>query len=184
MNFFLTILLSSAMGVSVLEDLRRQKIPNLVTFPSMAVALAYHTISGGVGGFIFSAGGLALGMGLFIIPYLLGGMGAGDAKLMGAAGAIMGPKGVLIASVLVYLAGGLYGAILLALHPRCAASFIRRLWTTIKTLCMTAQFIIIPPDKDEKQPILRFAIPIAVGTLSYFFMKTTLDDLIPNWLGL
>jgi prepilin peptidase CpaA len=181
MDLFLIILTIITMGISVAEDLRRQKIPNLVTFPSMVLALVYHSITGGLDGFFFSSGGLALGIGFFIIPYLLGGMGAGDAKLMGAAGAIIGPEDICMASIIVYLAGGLYGAILLAMHPKYAISFLKRLWTTIKTFFLTTQFIIIPPDKNEKQPVLRFAIPIAVGTLSYFFMKTALEDLIPNW---
>jgi prepilin peptidase CpaA len=183
-DFFLIVLLISAILISVVEDFRRHKIPNLVTFPSLVLAVAYHSISGGLDGFFFSTGGLGLGIGFFIIPYLLGGMGAGDVKLMGAAGAIMGPKGILVASVLVYLAGGLCGAILLALNPKHAVSFLKRSWTTIKTFCITAQFIIIPPDKDEKPLVMRFAIPIAVGTLSYCFMKTALDDLVPGWLGL
>ena len=113
MDTILIFLLAITMGVSIIEDIRRQKIPNLVTFPVMVLSLVYHSLSAGLDGFLFSAGGLAVGIGFFIIPYLLGGMGAGDAKLMGAAGAIFGPKGICIASIIVYLAGGLYGAILL-----------------------------------------------------------------------
>ena len=182
METFLIILLIIAMGISVTEDIRRQKIPNLVTFPAMVLALAYHSFSWGLDGFIFSAGGLAIGIGFFIIPYLMGGMGAGDAKLMGAVGAIFGPKGICIASVIVYLAGGIYGAILFAMHPRCAVSFLKRLWTTIKTFFWTAEFIYIPPDKKEKQPVLRYAIPIAVGALSYLIIKITGYDLVPKFL--
>jgi hypothetical protein len=31
----------------MIEDLRRRKIPNLVTFRRMALALAYHTLAAG-----------------------------------------------------------------------------------------------------------------------------------------
>ena len=131
---------------------------------------------------MFSAGGLAIGIGLFIIPYLLGGMGAGDAKLMGAAGAVFGPEGIIVASVIVYLAGGLYGAILFAMHPRCAVSFLKRLWTTVRTFVLTAQFIYIPPDDSEEQPVLRYAIPIAVGAFSYLIIKVAGYDPVPGFL--
>lgn len=182
MHTFLIILLAIAIGISVIEDIRRQKIPNVVTFLTMVLALAYHSFSGGVGGFLFSIEGLAIGIGLFIIPYLMGGMGAGDAKLMGAVGAILGPKGTCIAAIIIYLAGGLYGAILFAMHPKFAVSFLKRLWTTIKTFFLTAQFIYIPPDKNEKQPVLRYAIPIAVGALSYLIIKVSGYDLVPKFL--
>ena len=87
MDLFPVILLISAITVSVVEDVRRQKIPNLVTFPTMVIALIYYGISSGLNGLFFSAGGLASGMGFFMILYVMGGMGAGDVKLMGASGA-------------------------------------------------------------------------------------------------
>ena len=65
---------------------------------------------------------------------------------------------------------------------KCAVSFLKRLWTTIKTFFLTAQFIYIPPDKNEKQPVLRYAIPIAVGALSYLIIKVTGYDLVPKFL--
>ena len=39
-------------------------------------------------GFLFSGKGLLVGFLILLIPYLLGGMGAGDVKLMAAIGAI------------------------------------------------------------------------------------------------
>lgn len=173
MNLFLIILLAIAIGIAVIEDIRRQKIPNLVTFPTMVLAIGYHCLSGGLDGFLFAMGGLAIGVGLFLIPYLMGGMGAGDAKLMGAAGAIFGPEGICVASVIVYLAGGVYAAILWALNPGYASKSLKRIWMTIKTFVLTFQLIIIAPPKDEKQPVLKFAIPIAVGTLSYLYINLT-----------
>jgi prepilin peptidase CpaA len=183
MDFFFIVLLASAITISVIEDLRRRKIPNLVTFPTMVLALAYHSLSSGLDGFLFSAGGLASGIGFFLIPYMLGGMGAGDAKLMGAVGAIFGAKGIVIASIMVILVGGVYGVILFAMNPRDTTSFLRRLWITFKTFFLTAQFIPIPPGKDDKQHVLRYAVPIALGTLGYMLMEITGYDLFPELLG-
>jgi prepilin peptidase CpaA len=183
MDFFFIALMTSAITISVIEDLRRSKIPNLVTYPTMVLALAYHSLSTGFDGFLFSAGGLFLGIGLFLIPYMLGGMGAGDAKLMGAAGAVFGPKGILIASIMVILAGGVYGLILFAINPRYTASFLRRCWLTLKTFIVTFKFLPIPPGATEKLPVLRYAVPIALGTLGYTVMKITGYDLFPELLG-
>ena len=177
MNPFLITLLAVSIGISLAEDLRRQKIPNVVTYPTMALAVGYHSLSSGLSGLSFSAGGLALGIALFVVPYLLGGMGAGDVKLMGAAGAIFGPKGICIASILVILSGGVYGMILFAMHPRYAGSFLRRLWGTFRIFVLTKHLVLIPRDIDEKQPVVRYAMPIALGALSYLFMNITGYDL-------
>lgn len=183
MQIYLITLLAIAMGIAVIEDIRRLKIPNWVTYPTMLLALIAHSVTGGLDGLLFSAGGLASGIGLFIIPYLMGGMGAGDAKLMGAAGAILGPKGILLASILVVLVGGLYGAILFALNRRYAASFARRLSATIKTLFLTKTLIIVPPSKEEKQPVLRYAIPIAIGTFGYLAIELKGYDFFMQLVG-
>ena len=176
MNPFLITLLAGSIGISLIEDLRHQRIPNAVTYPTMALAVGYHSFSSGLNGLSFSAGGLALGIAFFIVPYLLGGMGAGDVKLMGAAGAIFGPKGICIASILAVLSGGVYGLILFAMHPRYTLSFLRRLWGTFRTFVLTKQLVLIPRGIDEKQPVVRYAIPIALGALGYLFMKITGHD--------
>jgi prepilin peptidase CpaA len=183
MDSILIILIVSAITISVIEDLRREKIPNLVTFPTMVMALAYHTLATGLNGFLFSAGGLGVGMGLFIIPYIMGGMGAGDVKLMGAVGAIFGPKGIIIASIMVILAGGVYGVMLMAMHPRYTALFLKRQWLTFKTFILTRHFILVPPGRNETRPVLKYAIPIAIGALGYMAMLLTGYDLFPQVLG-
>ncbi len=55
-----------------------------------------------------STGGLFLGVAFLLPVYLIGGMGAGDVKLMGAVGSILGPQGVFIAFLYSAIAGGLY----------------------------------------------------------------------------
>ena len=181
MNCFLIILLGCALIISIIEDVRRLKIPNLVTYPTMVLAMGYYSFSSGLSGLAFSTGGLAVGLAFFIIPYLLGGMGAGDVKLMAAAGAVFGPKGICIASVLVILAGGIYGIILFALHPKYMVSFFKRWGVTIKWLFLIRKFM--PPEKDENQPILRFAVPIALGTIFYAYLKITGSNPVLDLLG-
>jgi prepilin peptidase CpaA len=166
-------LLAGSIGISLIEDLKHQKIPNAVTFPTMALAIGYHSLSSGLGGLSFSAAGLALAIALFIVPYLLGGMGAGDVKLMGAAGAILGPQGICIVSILAVLSGGVYGMILFAMNLKYTASFLRRLWVTFKTFVLTRQLILIPLGIDEEHPVLRYAVPITMGAFGYMFMKIT-----------
>ena len=113
METWLITFLLSVLLVAVVYDLMLNKIPNLLTYPTMAFAIIYHGVTKGPAGLIFSAGGLLLGIALLILPYWVGEMGAGDAKLMGAVGAVLGPKGVFIAFLLTALTGGIYAIIAL-----------------------------------------------------------------------
>ncbi|MBW2174112.1 MAG: prepilin peptidase [Deltaproteobacteria bacterium] len=171
MDPFLIILLASSLLIAAVQDLRFQKIPNLVTYPTMGIALVYHLVTNRLDGLLFSAGGLGVGIAIFILPYLMGGMGAGDAKLMGAVGTILGPKGVFIAFLFTAVIGGVYALILLLISRRSLKGFISRHATTLKTFVMTHQFIPIPAAKDEKKPKLCYGIAIALGTLLYVFLE-------------
>ena len=172
-DIFLIILLAGVLIAAAVNDLRFQKIPNLFTYPTMAVAFAYHCVTNGLDGLLFTAGGLALGVAIFILPYLMGGMGAGDAKLMGAVGAIVGPRGVLIAFLCTAVVGGIYALILFAVSRRYFKGFLARYATTLKTLVFTGHFIPIPAAEDEKEPKLCYGVAIALGTLSSIFLEST-----------
>jgi prepilin peptidase CpaA len=178
-----TILVTCGMVIASIADLKTRRIPNLLTFPMMLVGFAYHGVTSGLSGLGFSTAGLGIGISVFLIPYLMGGMGAGDAKLMGAAGAILGPKGVLIAAAMSILIGLVYAIVLLFLHMDYARSFLRRVWMTLKTFFVTRQFISIPPGIDEKQPVLSYGVPIALGTMCYSFLKISGSDFIQRLLG-
>ncbi len=95
-----------------------KRSPTFLTLPSIGVGLFYYTLSQGASGFVFSLSGTLLGIGLLIVPYLMGGMGAGDAKLLGSVGAILGPKGVFIAFLFTAIAGGIYAIILLGMNRK------------------------------------------------------------------
>ena len=94
-------------------DLTRKKIPNFLTFPVMLWGLLAHTITGGPEGFLFSVYGLLLGLAIFFIPFMLGGMGGGDVKLLGAIGAIKGLQFVFYAAVFTAFCGGILAVIYL-----------------------------------------------------------------------
>jgi prepilin peptidase CpaA len=170
-DVFLIIFLSIILIAAAVNDLRFQKIPNLLTYPAMGIALVYHFVMNGLDGLLFSAGGLALGIAVFILPYLMGGMGAGDAKLMGAVGAILGAKGVFIAFLFTAIIGGLYALILVLIKRQHFKGFFTRQAVTLKTFIFTRQFIPISEDSNEKKPRLCYGIAIALGTLFSVFLE-------------
>ncbi len=171
MDTNLIIFLSVALIVAVAFDVVVHKIPNLLTYPTMAFALIYYFIIMGLDGVFFSVKGLVLGIIIFIVPYLMGGMGAGDAKLMGAVGSILGAEGVFMTSICTAIIGGLYAVILLLAHPRYLKEFLHRHTTTFKTLIFNGKYISIPAAEPDRQPKLYYGTAIALGTFSYLFLN-------------
>ena len=156
---------------ATIYDRRAHRIPKLLTYPTMLVGLAYHCFTNGLDGFLLSAGGLALGIAIFILPYLMGGMGAGDAKLMGAVGSILGPRGVFMAFLFTGVVGGIYALILLINKYEYGKEFIGRCGTVLKTFLYTGHFVSLPASKKEEAPKLPYGIAIALGTLFYVLLK-------------
>ena len=165
MNSLLITFLVIVLVIAALIDFRVQKIPNLLTFPTMILALAFHGVMNGMEGLLFSSGGLILGIAIFILPYLMGGMGAGDAKLMGAVGAVLGSRGVFNAAVFTAIVGGIYALLLLLAHRKVGRSIIIRSATTLKLFATTGHLIQMPETENEEKPKLCYGIAIAAGAL-------------------
>jgi prepilin peptidase CpaA len=158
------VFLVALLSIAAVYDLRFQRIPNWLTFPAMAVSVAGHTTLSGLAGFTFSFSGIALGMAVLIVFYLTGGMGAGDVKLMGAVGGVLGAKGVFAAFFCTAAVGGIYAIGLMA-----ASGILRKkmksYWTTFTTLLITKQVVWLSADKTDASPKLCYGVAIAVGTL-------------------
>ena len=87
-------------------DVRTRRIPNHLTFPALVIALASHAAIGGRDGFASAITGMAIAGGVLIPGWLMGWMGAGDVKLVAAAGAWLGMPGAVLAVLASLVAGG------------------------------------------------------------------------------
>jgi prepilin peptidase CpaA len=88
-------------------DVAFRRIPNRLTVGGLAVGLVLALVDGGWGGLGSALLGAACGFGMFFVLWLLRAMGAGDVKLMAAAGAFLGVPLVFSAALYSALAGGL-----------------------------------------------------------------------------
>jgi prepilin peptidase CpaA len=85
-------------------DNATRRIPNWLTVPGAFAGIAAHSMTGGWHGFLMSIEGAGLGLAILLPLVILRALGAGDWKLMGAIGAMVGPAMlvlVLLASILV-----------------------------------------------------------------------------------
>jgi prepilin peptidase CpaA len=171
-DIFLIIFLSIVLIIAAFIDMRTYRIPNLLTYPTMLIALIYHTVANGISGLIFSSLGLVVGLGLFSIPFFLGIMGAGDAKLMGVVGAVLGLRGVLNASLFTAVAGGVFALILLLSHYK-DFRFVTRAVENIQASFTARCLIRVPLAENEKKPRLYYGIAIASGTFYTMWWKVS-----------
>jgi len=91
-------------AAAAVVDSRTRRIPNWLTVPAAVLGLVFHTLAPTGFGPLASLAGFGIGFALLLLPWLMGGAGMGDVKLLAALGAWLGPKWMLIAfagSVLV-----------------------------------------------------------------------------------
>jgi prepilin peptidase CpaA len=98
--------LVGVVALAAVIDFRTRRIPNWLTFSSLFLGLALQFAGSGMHGLVAGLVGVVVGAGLFFIPFALGGMGPGDVKLMGAAGAFLGAEGALWAALFTGVSGG------------------------------------------------------------------------------
>lgn len=88
-------------------DIRHRRIPNALSLALFGGGVLFSVASQGVGvGVRASLAGMAVGLGLWVVFYALGVMGAGDVKFFAAASSWLGPGLSWRAAVLAALLGG------------------------------------------------------------------------------
>ncbi len=111
------VVLAAAL-VAAVTDIRQFKIYNVLTLPLIATGLAYHAVFLGWDGLLQSCAGACVGALVPFILYILGGMGAGDVKLLAGIGAwVGGPAAAFIVAV-SSIAAGVYALFLIVRYGR------------------------------------------------------------------
>lgn len=162
----IALLAALCVGASI-TDLWKGKIYNWMTFPVMLAGLIIGFLQGGTNGLIFSALGLAAGLGLFILGFIWGGIGAGDIKMLMALGTLTGPIFLLYSLVYTIAAALIFSLILYAMTGR-----LKYLFKNVKLFFQRA-YLTRGKDLDqvkmEKSIEIRFGIFIGAGFIFRLF---------------
>lgn len=105
-----------ATTVAAATDVWRFKVYNLLTLPLLALGLASSAALGGWAGLGSSLLGAGFGFAILVAFFALGGVGAGDVKLLAAVGAWLGPYWTVHVFIASALAAGAYAAVLLLIR--------------------------------------------------------------------
>lgn len=101
-----------------ISDIRTFRVANAWTLPLLATGLLFHLAVGGWSGLGRSAAGAGFGFLVLIVPYALGGMGAGDVKLLAGVGAWLGMPVTYHVLIAAALFCGAYAVILTIMTGR------------------------------------------------------------------
>ena len=146
-------------------DLNSRRIPNALTFGAAAIAVAMHVLSNGWSGLLLAVSGWAVGFVLFAPLYAVGGMGAGDVKLLAAIGAWLGPVGALWTGLYGAVAGGVL-ALVVALARGYTTAAMRNVGTILRLWSVAGVQPVEGLTLADKSSVrLPYALPLAVGAM-------------------
>lgn len=163
-------LVSVVLVVAAVIDGKILKVPNWLTFPFILCGWLHGTVHGGLSGFGYSLLGTFVGMMLLLVLRAVGGMGAGDVKLLAGVGAWLGASTTWWAFLATALVGGVMAAVMIITSGQwqkhwAMAHQILNEWITIKNPEKLAE---IARQRKPTMRLLPYGIPMAIGSILYF----------------
>ena len=160
------IMLTIILVLATYTDIVAHRIPNILSLGGALIGISMHSSFNGFDGFLFSLGGLAVGLVLFLPFYMLRGMGAGDVKLMAAVGSFVGPQLALAAVAGTLIAGTILALVYVVLKGGTALT-MRRYALMARLMSTTHHFMYLrPTDADAGGIRFPYASAILVGTFA------------------
>ena len=164
--WFVTVVLI----VAAIIDGAILKVPNWLTFPFIMCGWVHWTIQDGFSGLGWSLLGTFVGMMLLLILRNVGGMGAGDVKLLAGVGAWLGTVVTLWAFAATAVVGGVMAAFMIwksgEWHKHFAmAHQILHEWKTVRD---PQKLAAIARERKPNMYLLPYGIPMAIGSIAYF----------------
>jgi prepilin peptidase CpaA len=161
--------------VAAVIDGWKLKVPNLITFPLVFSGWIYsacfsQAVDTWWEGLLWSLLGTVVGLALLLPLYAIGGMGAGDVKLLGGVGAWVWSLHTFRGFLVSAIAGGVI-AVIMVLVKRGWTKHKNQFWmifTEILTVRDPEKLATLAAERKSQMLLLPYGIPIAVGTIAYF----------------
>jgi len=170
MNFFQTIALAVSVA-AVAWDVTTRRIPNVLTFGAAIAAVVVHGYLEGWAGIGPSLAGWLVGAALFFPFFALGGMGAGDVKLLAAVGAWLGPLAAVWVGLFTGIAGGVMALVIAAF-----SGYLKHAFMNLFSLLMfwRIEGLRAAPDmtlSSSAGPRLAYAVPVLAGLVLTLWLR-------------
>jgi prepilin peptidase CpaA len=162
-------LVSVVLVFAAVIDGWKLKVPNWITFPLVLSAWIASFVAFGWAGLGASLLGTVVGLALLLPAYAIGGMGAGDVKLLAGVGAWIGMTDTLWAFAVSAVVGAVIAVGMVLYHrawKKHQTQFMSIL-TEVLVIRDPNQLSAIAAERKSTMMLLPYGIPIAIGTIAY-----------------
>lgn len=163
------ILVLITLIICLFTDLKYRKIYNKVLIPTLLLGIILNIYGHGLMGLVKSGQGFMLGLGLLFLPFMWGGIGAGDVKLLAIVGAIKGPVFVFYSFIGMGIAGGVISVVILLCQRRLLKSMINIIKGFL--ILFTTSFKVATFGTDEQKNNFPYGIAIVIGVLGTYLVR-------------
>jgi len=159
---FLTIL------ICLITDLKERKIYNAILIPTLFLGFLFNFVESGFLGLLTSGKGFLIGLGFLLLPFIGGGIGAGDVKLLATIGAIKGPQFVFYTCLGMGLTGGII-AIGILIIKGSLLKLLKKLGPGL-WLAFVTRFKVVDFTSDQENSMFPYGIAITLGVVSAYLV--------------
>jgi len=150
----------------VVADVWTRRIPNAISGTAMILGITLNTAHLGTAGLLDSLAGLGITIGVLLWPFAMGGIGGGDVKMMGAIGALLGPRLTLMGLG----AGMILGGATMVWHLARRGRLSEKVMATATMFQAAALTRSLDPLRvsaaDRGAVALPYSVPLGLGTLA------------------
>ena len=161
---------TATLVIAAVIDGLQLKVPNWITYPMIVGGWIYSFAAYGAEGLGWSLLGTVIGLALLMPAYAIGGMGAGDVKLLAGVGAWVWGTVTFYSFCYSAIIGGVI-AIGMVLYKKAwtkhSDQFVMII-NEIGTVKDPNKLAEIAAERKPRMFLLPYGIPIAIGTILYF----------------
>ena len=162
--------------VAAYIDGKELRVPNKLTFPMIVAGWIYSAFQYGFNGegwymgLAWSLAGTAVGVMTLLPAYSIGGMGAGDVKMMAAIGAWVHCSITFYAFCVSAIVGALLAVIMILASGEARKHYHQFffIFNEITTIRDPEVLSGIAAERKSSMRLLPYGIPLAIGTVLYF----------------
>lgn len=162
--------------VAAYIDGKQLKVPNAITFPMIIAGWLYSTIAYSMAGEAWYTGlgwslaGTAIGLACLYPFYMIGGMGAGDVKMLAGIGAWVHCSDTFYAFCLTTIIGAAMSILMIVFSKSGRKHYAQffTIFNEITTIRNPEKLAEIAKARKSSMRLLPYGIPIAIGTILHF----------------